>query len=50
MPRENTVSLECSKCGRINYFEHKNQHDKSRLEKKKYCKYCKGSTAHKQTR
>lgn len=51
MSQENLIKLECSVCKRVNYFSHKNKKTlKNRLELKKYCKWCKKHTAHKETK
>lgn len=45
------IKLECTECKRINYFSHKNKKIlKDRLELKKYCKFCKKHTLHKETK
>ena len=45
------VTLECSQCKRRNYITKKNRHnDRDRMELKKYCRWCSGHTAHKETR
>lgn len=45
------ISLACSKCKRRNYTTKKNkQHNPDRLELKKYCRFCREHTAHKETR
>jgi len=51
MPQDNLVKLECSTCERVNYHTHKNKKTlKNRLELKKYCKWCKKQTLHKETK
>lgn len=45
------VVLECTKCKNRNYVTFKNKKNTSeRLELKKYCKFCKEHTAHKETK
>ena len=45
------VTLECTTCKRRNYITMKNkQNDRERLEIKKYCKFDRVHTAHKETR
>ena len=45
------VTLECSECKRRNYttYKNKNTHP-DRLELKKYCRWCRKHTLHKETR
>ncbi|MEA2088358.1 MAG: 50S ribosomal protein L33 [Patescibacteria group bacterium] len=51
MSQDNLIKLECSKCHRINYYSQKNKKTiKNRLELKKYCKFCKAHTLHKETK
>jgi len=43
--------MACGDCKRRNYTTMKNrQHTSARLELKKYCRWCKCHTAHKETR
>jgi large subunit ribosomal protein L33 len=45
------VKLECTECKRRNYTTTKNRRNTSeRLELKKYCRWCKEHTTHKETR
>ena len=45
------VTLECTQCKRRNYITEKNRHNtRDRVELKKYCRWCSGHTAHKETR
>ena len=45
------VILACGDCKRRNYITTKNrQNDQERLELKKYCRWCRSHTAHKETR
>ena len=49
-PREN-ITLECTECKNRTYTTTKNKRkNKKRLELKKYCKFCKKHTAHKETK
>ncbi len=49
-PRE-SITLECTECHNRNYVTEKNKKNNSdRLEIKKYCRFCKKSTAHKETK
>jgi len=45
------ISLECGDCKRRNYSQTKNKKlHTNRLEVKKYCRFCKKHTVHKETR
>ena len=45
------VTLACTECKRRNYTTKKNkQNNPDRIEMKKYCKWCKTHTLHKETR
>ncbi len=45
------VTLECTNCKNRNYISEKNRHnDRERVELKKYCRWCRGHTLHKETR
>lgn len=45
------VKLECTECKNINYLSRKNKKVlKERLQLKKYCKFCKKHTLHKETK
>ena len=45
------ITLECSTCKRRNYSATKNKKlQTGRVEYKKYCKWCKTHTVHKETR
>jgi len=51
MSQDNMIKLECTECKRVNYNSSKNKKIlKSRLELKKFCKFCKKHTAHKETK
>ncbi len=50
-PRENTITLECTVCKRRNYVTSKNKRNNpDRLVIRKYCKFCKAHTIHKETK
>jgi len=45
------ITLECTKCKQRNYRTEKNKrNDPDRIELKKYCKFCRTHTVHKETR
>ena len=45
------ITLACSVCKRRNYTQTRNKKTKtSKLEVKKYCKFCKKHTLHKETK
>lgn len=45
------ITLACTECQQRNYDKKKNKkNDSDRLEMKKYCKFCKKHTAHKETK
>ncbi|HOX21744.1 MAG TPA: 50S ribosomal protein L33 [Candidatus Paceibacterota bacterium] len=49
--QENLIKLQCTKCKRINYFTRKNKKtNEKKIELKKYCRWCKLHTAHKETK
>ena len=51
MSQDNIIKLECTECKRVNYFSRKNKKLlKDRLELKKFCKFCKKHTLHKETK
>ncbi len=51
MSQDNMIKLECTECKRVNYYSRKNKKIiKERLQLKKYCKYCKKHTLHKETK
>ena len=49
MPRD-IIILACSECKRRNYTTVKNKGNTDRLELKKFCKFCRQHTPHKETR
>lgn len=51
MSQDNLIKFECPECHRINYYSRKNKKNiKNRLELKKYCRWCKRHTLHKETK
>ncbi|NLY67245.1 MAG: 50S ribosomal protein L33 [Tissierellia bacterium] len=45
------ITLECTECKQRNYVTTKNKRNTSeRLELRKYCKFCKTHTIHKETK
>jgi large subunit ribosomal protein L33 len=51
MSQDNLIKLECTTCHRVNYFSHKNKKTlKSRLEMKKFCRWCSKHEGHKETK
>lgn len=45
------VTLACTECKQRNYVTTKNKrHNPERIELKKYCKFCKTHTVHKETK
>ncbi len=45
------ITLECTECKQRNYVSTKNKRNTSeRIELKKYCKFCKTHTVHKETK
>jgi large subunit ribosomal protein L33 len=45
------ITLECTECKRRNYSSDKNKRNTpDRIELKKYCKWCRKHTAHRETR
>jgi len=45
------ITLACTECKQRNYRTSKNKnHNTERIELKKYCKFCKGHTVHRETR
>jgi len=45
------VTLECTECKQRNYDTMKNKkNDPDRIEMKKYCKFCRAQTMHKETK
>ena len=51
MSQENLIKLECTECKHTNYHSSKNKKIlKNRLEMKKFCRWCKKHTLHKETK
>ncbi len=51
MSQDNLIKMQCAVCKRINYWTRKNKKKVERkLEFKKYCKWCRKHTAHKETK
>ncbi len=53
--RKPFVKLQCKECKRINYYAHKSKGIKTgasekKLELKKFCKWCRKHTVHKETK
>ncbi|OPL11992.1 MAG: 50S ribosomal protein L33 [Firmicutes bacterium ML8_F2] len=49
MSQDNLIKLQCSQCKRINYWSSKNKKTiQKKLELKKFCKWCKKHTLHKE--
>jgi len=44
------VKLKCEECGRINYAVKKSGGAENKLELKKFCKWCRKHTVHKETK
>ena len=46
-----TITMACTECKRRNYVTEKNRiNDRDRLELKKYCRWCRRHTVHRETR
>lgn len=51
MAQENLIRLQCSQCKRVNYFTRKNKKtNPKKLELKKFCRWCRKRTLHKETK
>lgn len=51
MPQKNLFKLQCAQCKRFNYYTSKNKKKVERkIELKKFCKWCKKRTAHKEAK
>ncbi len=49
--KENLVKLRCVECKNINYYTNRNKKKiKEKLELKKFCKFCRKHTTHKEMR
>jgi len=44
------IKLQCQECKRINYFTNKPKLMEKKLELKKYCKWCRKHTLHKEAK
>lgn len=48
---KNLIKLKCSACGRVNYYTRKNKKLVERkIELKKFCRFCRKHTVHKETK
>lgn len=48
---KNLIKLKCGKCSRQNYYTRKNKKLVERkIEMKKYCRFCREHTKHKETK
>ena len=51
MSQERLIKLNCGKCKRTNYWSEKNKKKVERkIELKKYCKWCRNVTVHKESK
>jgi large subunit ribosomal protein L33 len=50
MSQDNLIKLECTVCRKVNYHSSKNKKIKARLELRKFCKTCKKTSPHKETK
>jgi large subunit ribosomal protein L33 len=51
MPQDNLIKLQCTVCKRINYFSNRNKKTvKAKLELKKYCKWDRKHTLHREAK
>ena len=51
MSQDHLINLECTICHNLNYQTKKNKKNtQKRLELKKFCKFCKKKTLHKETK
>ncbi len=51
MSQDRLIKLACGKCKRINYWSSKNKKKVERkIELKKFCKWCKKQTPHKESK
>ncbi|MBL7053051.1 MAG: 50S ribosomal protein L33 [Candidatus Portnoybacteria bacterium] len=49
MSQDNLIKFQCSECKRINYYSRKNKKTvQDKLELKKFCKWCRKHTLHKE--
>ncbi len=47
---ENLIKMRCTICKRFNYYTRRKKTQERKLELKKYCKWCKKHTIHKQAK
>jgi len=47
---ENLIKLRCSDCKRINYYTRKKKTLEKKLELKKFCRWCRKHTIHKEAK
>ena len=51
MPQENVIRFKCSVCKHANYYSTKNKKTiEKKLEFKKFCKWCRKTTPHKEAK
>jgi large subunit ribosomal protein L33 len=51
MAQENLVKMKCTVCNEVNHYTTRNKKlIKEKLELKKYCKFCRKNTPHKETK
>ncbi len=51
MPQPNLIRFQCAACKRYNYWSRKNlRTSEGKLELKKYCKWCRLHTKHKEAK
>ncbi|HEY4483100.1 MAG TPA: 50S ribosomal protein L33 [Candidatus Paceibacterota bacterium] len=51
MAQPHLIRFRCTKCKRIGYFSTKNRKSvEKKLDLKKYCRWCKGHTSHKEAK
>lgn len=48
--KQTMVKLRCSECKRINYYTRRNKKTTEKLQLRKYCKWCRKHTLHKETK
>lgn len=48
--KKDYVKMKCDECDRLNYTLHKSKKVEGKLELKKFCKWCKKHTLHKETK
>ena len=48
--KRDIIAFKCTKCDSKNYTVYKTRNVKDKIELKKFCKTCKGHTAHKETK